>query len=83
MEDKKMGDIQLDLLFFINNRLQNPILDMVVPVIYSITDVRVIFALIILVLIGPRIFKNNKISKIALYCLAAGIFAIVGQFIFM
>ena len=26
-----MGDIQLDLLFFINNRLQNPFLDMMVP----------------------------------------------------
>ena len=40
-----MGDIQLDLLFFINNQLQNPFLDMVVPIIYSITDVRVIFYL--------------------------------------
>lgn len=72
-----MGDIQLDLLFFINNQLQNPFLDMVVPIIYSITDVRVIFTLIILVLIGSRIFKNNKITKIALYCLAAYGFSIV------
>ena len=72
-----MGDIQLDLLFFINNQLQNPFLDMVVPIIYSITDARVIFTLIILVLIGSRIFKNNKITKIALYCLAAYCLSIV------
>lgn len=47
------------------------------PAIYSITDVRVIFTLIILVLIGSRIFKNNKITKIALYCLAAYCLSIV------
>ena len=72
-----MGNMQMDLLYFINNGLQNPFLDMVVPVIYSITDVRVIFALIILVLIGSRILKKNRITKIALYCLAAYCLSIV------
>lgn len=72
-----MGNMQMDLLYFINNGLQNPFLDIVVPIIYSITDVRVIFALIILVLIGSLILKKNRITKIALYCLAAYCLSIV------
>ena len=56
-----MGNIQIDLLYFINNGLQNPILDKIVPIIYSITDVRVIFALIILFLIGSKILKKEGI----------------------
>ncbi len=37
-----MVNMQMELLYFINNGLQNPFLDIVVPIIYSITDVRVI-----------------------------------------
>ena len=72
-----MVNMQMELLYFINNGLQNLFLDMVVPVIYSITDVRVIFTLIILVLIGSLILKKNRITKIALYCLAAYCLSIV------
>lgn len=72
-----MGNMQMELLYFINNGLQNPFLDIVVPIIYSITDVRVIFALIILVLIGSLILKKNRITKIVLYCLAAYCLSIV------
>lgn len=72
-----MGNIHIDLTYFINNGLQSPFLDTVVPIIYSITDVRVIFALIILVLIGSKILKRDRIFKIALYCLVAYFFSIV------
>ena len=61
MRSDIMGNIQIDLLYFINNGLQNPILDKIVPIIYSITDVRVIFALIILFLIGSKILKKEGI----------------------
>lgn len=72
-----MVDMQIGLLYFINNGLQNPFLDVIVPIIYSITDVRVIFALIILVLIGSWIFKKNNLTKWAFLCLAAYFFSIV------
>ena len=67
----------MDLLYFINNGLQNPFLDKIVPIIYSITDVRVIFSLIILVLMGSWIFEKEKISKIAILCLVSYCFSIV------
>ena len=72
-----MGNIQIDLLYFINNGLQYPFLDAIVPIIYLITDVRVIFALIILALIGSCIFKKDKITEIAILCLLAYCFSIV------
>lgn len=72
-----MGNIQIDLLYFINNGLQNPILDTLTSAIYTITDVRVIFALIMLVLIGSWIMKKDKINEIALMCLIAYCFSIV------
>lgn len=72
-----MGNIQIDLLYFINNGLQNPFLDKIVPIIYSITDVRVIFCLIILVLIGSWVLKKEKINKIALLCFIAYFLSIV------
>ena len=77
MRSDIMGNIQIDLLYFINNGLQNPILDKIVPIIYSITDVRVIFALIILVLIGSKILKKDKVFKIACLCFAAYCISIV------
>lgn len=72
-----MGNIQIDLLYFINNGLQNPFLDWIVPIIYSITDVRVILAIILLVLISSLILKKDKINNIAILCLAAYCFSIV------
>lgn len=72
-----MGNIQIDLLYFINNGLQNPFLDKIVPIIYSLTDVRVIFCLIILVLIGSWIFKKERINKIAILCFIAYFLSIV------
>ncbi|WP_295618460.1 phosphatase PAP2 family protein [uncultured Methanobrevibacter sp.] len=72
-----MSNIQIDLLYFINNGLQNPILDKIVPIIYSLTDVRVILGLIILALIASWILKNDKVKKIALLCLLAYGFSII------
>lgn len=72
-----MGNIQIDLVYFINNGLQNPFLDWIVPIIYSITDVRVILALIVLAIIGSWILKKEKICRIALLCLFAFCFACV------
>ena len=67
----EMGNIQIDLLYFINNGLQNSILDAVVPIIYSFTDVRVMLSLILLALFFSWILKKDKINEIAILCLFA------------
>ena len=66
-----MGNIQIDLLYFINNGLQNSILDAVVPIIYSFTDVRVMLSLILLALFFSWMLKKDKINEIAILCLFA------------
>lgn len=71
----------MDLLYFINVGLQNPILDRIVPIIYTFADLRVVFTLLVLALICSRIFKKDKINKIAILCIIAFLFSSV--FIFL
>lgn len=66
-----MSDILIDLLYFINNGLQNPILDNFCRAIYFIADVKVTLAIIILAILLSWILKKEKICRIAMLCLIA------------
>ena len=63
----KMGNIQIDLLYFINNGMQNPFLDKIVPILYAMADVRVIYALTILIFIVSWKLKKDKIKKNSIF----------------
>ena len=75
-----MSNIQMDLLYFINIGLQNPFFDSIVPIIYSLTDVRVMLALIILLIMASWLLKKEKLNKIAILMLIA--FGLSSVFIF-
>lgn len=58
----------MDLLTFINNGMQNPILDLVVPIIYKITDSHVLPIIILVLLVAAWLLKKEKLKKILLLC---------------
>ncbi|WP_407377067.1 phosphatase PAP2 family protein [Methanobrevibacter sp.] len=64
-----MPNIQTELLYYINNTLQNPFLDQIAPIIYHIADVKVTLILIILAVIISWKLKKDKIFKLAALCL--------------
>ena len=66
-----MSNIQVSIMYFINNGLQYPFLDWIVPIIYSFADVRVMLTLLILVFIASRVLMKEKINKIAMLCIIA------------
>ncbi len=70
----------MDILTFINNEMQNPILDAIVPIVYTILDIHVLPLVIVILLIASWLLKIEKLKKILLLCLIALIFvtAIVG-----
>ena len=76
-----MSNIQVSIMYFINNGLQNPFLDWIVPIIYSFADVRVMLTLMILVFISSRILMKEKINKIAMFCIIA--FCLASVFILL
>ena len=76
-----MSNIQVDLIYFLNNGLQNPFLDWIVPVIYSITDIKIVFAIIILALIGSWALKKDKVGKVAIICILGFVLTCIIAFI--
>ena len=72
-----MGNIQIDLLYFINNGMQNTFLDKIVPILYAMADVRVIYALTVLIFLVSWKLKKDKIKKIAFLCIVAYCFSSV------
>lgn len=61
----------MDLLTFINNGMQNPILDSVVPIIYEITDAHVLPLIIGILFVAAWLLKKEKLKKILLLCLVS------------
>ncbi|WP_295723117.1 hypothetical protein [uncultured Methanobrevibacter sp.] len=54
----------MDILTFINNGMHNPILDIIVPIVYEITDVYVLTILVAILFIASWLLKKEKYKKI-------------------
>ena len=61
----------MDILTFINNEMQNPILDDIVPILYTILDFHVLPIVIVILLVASWLLKIEKLKKILLLCLVA------------
>ena len=61
----------MDILTLVNNGMQHPFFDAIVPVIYTITDAHTVFILTVILLIAAWALKMEKIKKILLVCVIA------------
>lgn len=61
----------MDILTLVNNEMQQPFFDAIVPIIYTITDAHILFILTIILLIVAWALKIDKIKKILLICVIA------------
>ena len=61
----------MDILTFVNNEMQQPFFDAIVPIIYTITDAHILLILTIILLIVAWALKIDKIKKILLICVIA------------
>lgn len=59
----------MDLLTLINNGMQNPFLDTIVPVIYDVTDAIAIPTLFVILFLASWILKKEKLKEILAVCL--------------
>lgn len=66
-----LEDNEMDILTPINNGMQNPFFDAIVPIIYKITDVDVLLILAVILLAIAWALKKDKVKKILLVCVLA------------
>lgn len=73
--------LNVDLFYFINNGLQNPVFDFVMPFVTELGSFVAMLAACLIVFILSIIFKKQNIKKIAFLCLfsllAAGLVAFI------
>ena len=61
--------INLDLFYFINNNLQNPVLDWSMPAVTNLGGFVALFFICIIVIIIAGLFDYTQVKKIAIICL--------------
>lgn len=64
-----MSSINVDLFYFINHSLQNPLFDAIMPFVTELGSFVAMLAICIIVIILSIVFKKQTIKRIALMCL--------------
>lgn len=64
-----MSSINVDLFYFINHSLQNPLFDSVMPFVTELGSFVAMLAICVIVIILSIVFKKQTIKRIALMCL--------------
>ena len=68
-------NINLDLFYFINHNLQNPLLDSVMPVLTQFGDFIFLFFILLIVILYAHLKRNHVLKRIGFLVLMAFLFS--------